>query len=895
MGRRDFRLNSIPFAKIPKSGGDLQIIFAQELITGALGDMRTIKLKKSSIFISSLFLLVLSIRVYATPPNIVDFDSTVSELNEITLFWHVSGSSLWSTFYIFENGAPDIGFTDADCDPGADHICSVTIRVERGGVHRFTLQAFSGWIESTSVEIDVEVASLAPPTFSSYTTDVDFFDIQNQTLDWVDYPGNTSTGFIQVSAPGGLGFPKGTSSTGRYALDGTYSVSASKLDAGRNVYNVRYCEEYQSGDAPLCSEGTSHSFLVQPSRLNAQGREFYSTNDTVSLNWGNTSLANFWHWELFRTPRKLFDAAIKGNITGVGDQSLQFSTVGLAEGVYQLELNTCYVLSGLLVGCVHQADQYAPKTGTINLSVAEGIEVTTGDEIARILPAAGGPVEIVKSKSRGKLTEFTVSQGSTVTNGDVVAVVEDKSRTRSDIIEIVIDDSIPTATSKDWDVDFDEQTLEAIENWQLPWVGHALDVVLDSNNDIWQVGEFSTNVTHISNSQVNFHRTPLGRVASGASPKTSSKPYKIAIFGGIFPTTVSVAGERIIDSGDAIWYTQGGGLLVGDVDNHSRVVRFDKNGTDLSVTPDDDRLCSIHMPGGGNQIVGIAHDGNRVWVVESRPSANGGPRQSAISWFVDDIVALGCDNNLNYDDPVAVQQASDDNACADDYDTDCIHSILIPSSLLGVDVGLASHIIIDPPSYAWFAVSQPGALGRVSLTATIDPVVELFPLPKSIAASFVGGYAWQVRSDSEAVYIGEYSDRQLLRFDKAQAAQDDCTILQADGSNLCVDQITLPLSQYNLSLHSIDLEDGKLWFTLANEDLAPGGIDATTFGYVDTVDWALGAPAITMYSGISNIGTGRPGDIHSFRGIDVSADGNVVVLADHGYSQVIRMTKPSPP
>ena len=79
----------------------------------------------------------------------------------------------------------------------------------------------------------------------------------------------------------------------------------------------------------------------------------------------------------------------------------------------------------------------------------------------------------------------------------------------------------------------------------------------------------------------------------------------------------------------------------------------------------------------------------------------------------------------------------------------------------------------------------------------------------------------------------------------------------------------------------------KLWFTVSDEDYDA----ATVLGYVNLNNWGASQKGV-IYTGWKTLSmhpNAKPGNKHSFRGIEVS--GNRIALADHGDMAYVTFTK----
>jgi sugar lactone lactonase YvrE len=422
---------------------------------------------------------------------------------------------------------------------------------------------------------------------------------------------------------------------------------------------------------------------------------------------------------------------------------------------------------------------------------------------------------------------------------------------------------VPTWTTRSLGADF---TVTRYDTATRHRTGSGLDVTFASNGDIWEVGEFGTAAAQVAGGVLTEHAAPLHRRFNGTTGRYEpTKPFR-SNFGAHPPTEVSGLVERVIDTGTAIWWVQGGGHV--DTGNHSRLIRFDRTGTDDPATADDDRLCAVHVPGDMNHAVGLAYDPatDRVWFSEAaRPG-----RPAAVGWFLD--AQAPCSNDLDYQDPAALAAVDAAMTCSSPADTQCIHRIDLPAS-----AGLPGHLAVDADDgYLWIVSIVGDVLSRLPLAGG---TVESFPLPMPVRGGFFRGFPWQIRVDDDAVYLNEYSDNQLLRFDKA-APPSTCSTL-VSGATPCISELFLPMANPEDNAHSIALRDGRLWFTMTSESRSPLDPTGSYVGYVDTASWAAGAPTGVIYDDLAALGPPPERHHWSVRGIEVDDDGRVA-LAEMG-------------
>lgn len=782
---------------------------------------------------------------HAAPPAIVDFSATVAQRNRITLHWQVEGATASNLLYIYDS----VGFRPVACPDRQPAGCSTSFRVDRGGTHRYTLSVRNDAMEYANRSIDVQISVLSAPAAPA-RIDVDVLDPQPQTFSW----SRSGSGFVRLLLPGSA-FPPAV----EYPATGSYTVPATDLPVGRHTYELQYCERFAPNELPLCSPARGMTFVVGPARFAGAYRRFVPAHQPVSLSWSGSG--SFWHL-----------SAPSLGIQGVWLTHPSYTVPGqrVIAGLHRIELVSCASGPGGDI-CSNRADITAPVAGTVAFAWPDGTSVTADQSVATLAPDAGGdPVEL--RAARVGTFHRQVADGAHVGASDLVASVITADVDRKEIVAGARP-SVPTWSYRPWSADF---TAASYGTWQRPDTGDPLDVAFDPAGGVWQVGEFGTAVAHLEDGVLTHHSVPYARTwDSGTGLYERVKPYRICLFGGCGPTAISVLGERIIARGNAVWFTQGGDLLHESAGNHSRLIRFDRLASDDPATPDDDRLCAVHVPGDRNEVIGIAADGDRIWFAESR--FFGGP--AGLGWFVDDG-QVRCDNTLDYQDQAAVDAAAARTLCTEPDQQGCIHRVPLPAA-----AGRAAHLAIDAAGgWIWFTDYSGSVLGRYPLAGG---AVETFPLPAPLDSDApFKSFPWQIRVTADAVYLAEYGDRQLVRFDKTIPDPTAACAVLLDGANPCMTELFLPMAGDEVNLHSVALHGDRLWFTLANEASGPSAPGGSTFGYVNLGDWAADTPTGVLYNGLDTLGTRRPGDHHSFRGIEVSALGRIG-LVDMHYDELV--------
>ncbi len=391
-------------------------------------------------------------------------------------------------------------------------------------------------------------------------------------------------------------------------------------------------------------------------------------------------------------------------------------------------------------------------------------------------------------------------------------------------LHILVDSAVDWTLERDYMDDFLPGVAHALFGY-----GQPLDITYDANGGIWLINEHSNNIEYVS---------PAGTVESFTIPTArqprlkdlsfeSTKPFAWNMAGKTFSVNFSALGERATRIDSKIWFTQGGGMLGPgtEIKNHSRVISFDPSLSDSPATPYDDRLCVYNIPSddadrpANNLVIGLTGADNRIWLGEGRAFL--GPEPSAISSFIPD--PNSCENLLNFEDPQALarQRLQYCKPGRTPEQDGCIELILLDGPLSKIKV---AHLETDPiDDSVWFTDTTGRYLGH--LNPHREEAIVAYPIPDPHAdLIFFGGFPWSLRVDDDAVYFGEYSTSNILRFDKATAT---------------FDEIRVPMATSQVALHSIDMDSAtdRLWFTLSNDNKVPLDRAASTIGYIDLSSW----------------------------------------------------------
>lgn len=807
----------------------------------------------------------------AVPPTLTVTANRVGG-NGIALAWTVSGGDSSNLLYVYSDNQSigDPGFKAQHCG-GSSTSCSTTVRVPTGGAYRFTVSVKNDAGEFTNRSVEVVVPALSPPTLpaSQVLTSVDMFAVGPRTFSW----SHSGAGYALITKPGALA-PLATT----FPATGSYTVPASELPLGRSAWSVQYCEG--TGSERLCSDPSQAGFVVGPARFEGPERRFVAQGTALPLSWAGSGNAWFISdpqlgpGEWLSTPQWTFPASA-------------------APGFHEVTLVSCS-FSGSGARCSNRVDITAPVGGVVHFDVASGGSVTAGQRVGTVTPPGGSPVALTAPRGGSFLP--LVAEGATVSTGTAVAavVVDDVDR-----IEVVVGSATTaTWTTRSWEADFTAVTASTRARSA---TGDPLDVAFDTRGGVWEAGEFGTGIAHLTGSNLTHVLAPLVRTGT-TNPLTPTRPHRTGLSNGGLSTFSDLA-EKVVTGANAVWFTHGGGLFQPGPGNHSRLVRVALDVADSPATPYDDRVCAIHVPGDNNQVIGATWDPTRgrLWFsAQNFPVDGGGPAAPALYWFADNGTAAalsnsgfpGCDNQLDYGNAAAVAAASTANLCSATVTTRCITRIPLPPAA----AGLVGHVELDTNSTTtatddtiWWVDYAGLVLGRYTIATG---VARCFGLPPSDdTRSFFAGFPWQLRVSGNFVYLGEYGDNDLVRFEKtAGSPSTNCTSRPPPSPAMA--QIHVPVSSGDNALHSIEVAGNRLWFTLANEAHVPLDRNASTFGYVDLASWAAGTPTGVLYDGLATLGQQSGYRRHSFRGIDVSPTGQVA-LADMHYDEVVRLTPAS--
>jgi streptogramin lyase len=358
------------------------------------------------------------------------------------------------------------------------------------------------------------------------------------------------------------------------------------------------------------------------------------------------------------------------------------------------------------------------------------------------------------------------------------------------------------------------------------WSGRGLPlaIALDAEGDSWVLGEFHTQLQHVSRSR-SVQQTE--RIPMPHHP--DARPFT-GLHGE--PSQNSVLGESVIvDDEGRVWLSQGGGHLVRDGANHSRV---------LSYEIESGVIRAYNLPGNRNESAGLLWDDERglVWVAESGMSA---ARSGAAPDTLPTARSAGA--ILAFDPATAPHDAQflwdhalDGHLCPrpTTEPVGCFARYALPEGALA-----PAHLAREPSGAIWFTLFWGAAIGRLDPS---NAEVALYPLAPGIGAGararVVGPGPWSIALSPDGAHVvwTEFFDSTISRMPLGRALDPACRGLSR-GRNPCVEEIVVPgADPLHQQVHSLAFDRfGNLWFTQASSK--PVRDVHNSIGFV-TADWS---------------------------------------------------------
>ncbi|HTD50082.1 MAG TPA: hypothetical protein VK771_05750, partial [Acidimicrobiia bacterium] len=330
----------------------------------------------------------------ASSLSIEHFRARVSDTNRITLDWQVRGGNSSRTVNI-----SGLGARPQACPAQRSGGCSTSLRVETGGMYRYTLSVRNDANRVATSTIEVLVRPLAPPSTSSARVDVDMLHIRPQTLSWT----HTGPGFVEIYAPDSL-HPYRT----RFPATGTFTVPTTSLPIGKSTFTLSYCEQ-PAVHAVLCSSATPVTFVVGPAEFAGPFRRFVSVHRDLPLSWSGSG--NVW----------LLSAPSLGVNTWLTSPTFTIPGAEVTAGVHEISVVSCS-FDASSPTCSNRFDLRAGVKGTVQFTAASGASVTAGQTVGRITPDGAGPTEPLTA-SRAGVFHRLVADGAHVRAHHLAAMV----------------------------------------------------------------------------------------------------------------------------------------------------------------------------------------------------------------------------------------------------------------------------------------------------------------------------------------------------------------------------------------------------------------------------------------------------------------------------------------
>jgi hypothetical protein len=829
-----------------------------------------------------------------TPHTNPCFRVTLSNGHRLTLEWRVGATA--QSVYIYDDTAPnyaDIGSVPGDCNTGPSGGCAVSLAVVSAGNYRWILGVTGR--DGENIHISREISVLPPPDRIEITGGglVDPFLPASHEFSWhVDIGESNSLAavtdrWVELQRPTAFGW-----SSSRYPASGPdarFTIPSTEFDhPGNIVFRLRACHFPPGSTVKFCSPAHSVAYNVQYDKFTGSRHLHASSGRDLDIAFSNQA-GNF---------RMLSSTTLLPNTEGVAVSGVNYTIDGtmLTPGIHQLELNSCLLQENR---CSNRTPADPAPTAGMLYQLPAG-HYTAGDLIAVIVPGGASPVQKIHAPVTGEVFFENESPISPISPGDPIAYSIGAS---SDVMTVLVDAPERWRLARNYREDFETGT-----GYNLTGFGEPLDTVFDDNNGIWTVNEFSNNLEHVDpTGQVHSLNVPMARTT--ISPKADENPLEplalinravrpFAFWGPemlVGRTSVSSLVERIANIDSRIWLSQGGGFQTQPqtlLNNHSRIIAYDPARDDSAHTRYDDRFCVFNVPTddafglGNNQVIGLAAARGRIWIAESRGLFS--EESSLVSSFFPSQDQ--CENLLDFESPEALP-AQELQYCGPQRNPEqdrCMDRLVLDELPRNIKV---AHLQVDPVDETlWFTDASGQVLGHIDPDReSVTSLHHFEDTHDKLAhgAPGMGGFPWSLVVDREAVYIGEYSTRHILRFDKSTSTYHEMHV---------------PFNSNEQKLHSLALDSlrDRLWFTLANEQEVPSAGANSTIGYIDLASWRahLASPAQglgvegTVYSGLDDIPGSplHPGMPQGFRGIAFDTATGSLAIATMFRHQVTVLT-----
>ncbi|KAA1194398.1 hypothetical protein F0M18_02910 [Pseudohalioglobus sediminis] len=818
------------------------------------------------------------------------FRASVFNANSIRLEWRVGTPG--ASVYLYSDTDPsyrDPGAQPARCPDEPDSTCSTTVTVEQGGTYRWVLAVIG---DNASFHAGTEV-NVAPPAVPQVTAGGGFVDLlrpQGQVLTWTAPDSDSAaigspTGFwVEVRPHATVGWlPE------RYPPAGVgaeYAIGAGTFQAEQEyVYSLRSCHLPAGSTGKFCSPPVSVGFRAGYDSFTSYRNLTVPPGEPLEISFTNQS----------GDARMLSSATLlPQEVMPVEGTAFTIEGTRLTVGDHHISLDSCLLPQG---PCSNRRNAVPAEKSGAFWRRREG-NYREGEEIGRLFPADKSPMISVLAPATGEVHYLQSGPVSEVAAGDLLAYSITQP---GDLMTISVGAPMDWVLARPYTDDFYPATALASRS-----KGQALDIAFDTEGAAWLLKEYSNSLERVSVlGEVEILGLPMPRHTAGASmadqpPGSAFPPSKPFTFnwGAMWwgRSSITSLAEKITLIDNKIWLTQGGSLLsdpLRQLPNLSRVIAFNPETAGSPTTPYDDRFCVYTMPAddvdgrGDNQVIGVTGLMGRIWVAESRGLLS--EDQAYLSSFVPDPRL--CDNLLTVEDANAMQ-SQPMQYCADGHSPEqdgCVEKLPLPSHERPIKI---AHLEADPDAgLIWFTDASGQFLGSYDATGESGFILRRFSedhLDAYDSIGKLGGFPWDLQVTTDAVYVGEYASRHILRFDKSSGE---------------FSEISVPYLGRHSKLHSLALDRlrDRLWFTLAYECAVPGKHARSTIGYVDLASWrrlletdsSSGNISGVIYDGLETAPACEmhPGRHQNFRGIAIDPNSGRIAIAT-GLREQVTLLEP---
>ena len=386
---------------------------------------------------------------------------------------------------------------------------------------------------------------------------MDMLDPDSVTFSWSSDPRNNwpptdlATAWIEVRRPGNILFD--IAHYPRFAGAGITVPEAELETPGDYVYGVRECHIPAGGSTKFCSRQAILGIKVGYDHFHGLNHRHVTSGQELQLAFstssGDVRLLSSQTLVPLNNGMRIF--ATQGSSYTV-DGAL------LTPGLHQLELASC---SWRESRCSNREDADRAIASGWAWHTAPGY-VYRDTMVAMVLPDDHFGIQVINAPVDGYVGFTNEEESHRVEAGAVIAYV---ITTHNDVLQLVVDGAMDWDTDRDYSEDFFPGAAHAVRG-----PGMALDIDFDDDGGVWQINEFANNIEHLTpEGVVESINLPLARDPNSTPlPFAPVMPFTFSTYG---PASISSLGERAVNIGPMVWFTQGGGLQLGNVQSLSLI------------------------------------------------------------------------------------------------------------------------------------------------------------------------------------------------------------------------------------------------------------------------------------------------------------------------------------